>query len=496
MLSYTGRTLQVAYVLGIIIVGNGMTNMRRDSGNKKRTIAKTLGDIYKTVSPEPLETREDLRVFYRGDINSVRGGDIVKAIQFDLDQAYGGAYCKACLYGHAGCGKSTELSRLIFLVEDKFETIRFSVLKELDPSAFKPFDILLLMMSELLQHAVKAGLKVPEKLLEGIWEWFATEDTTIRNSRQITTEAAAGVGVPSASWLAKVLGIFGNLKGEMKYAASRERTRTDYRLSRLSELIQLANNLLDKCNEALRKKSSKEWLFIGEDFDKPGIELNALRDLFITYANVFRDIRAHLIFTIPITLIYSHESPRLPFPDANKHCLPDIPVFDRNHQPNQDGRKGIQQILEARVAPDLFEEGQIERLIVASGGNIRDLFTLILESTRNALVKDAKALKLKKDDVNSAISKMRTEYRRKLGISDFDTIQVDYDAKAEKLVEIYNGNPVAAQIPDNVTYTLLHARAVQEFNGERWFGVHPLVVDILREQEKIQSSSGGTSGGT
>lgn len=465
-------------------------------------LATNLNEIYKTVAPEPLEKKDELEAFYRGSINQVRGGDIVEALQLDLNQSYGGAYYKGCLYGHAGCGKSTELSRLIFRVEDKFRAIRFSVLKELDPAAFKPFDVLLLIMSELLEQATKsqkeggAGLKVPERLLENIWRWFDAEDTAIKSSRQMTVETAAGVGIPNASLLSKVLGIFGSLRGEMKYAASREETRVRYRLSRLSDLIGLVNDLLDECNQALRKKSGKEWLFIGEDFDKPGIEPNALKDLFINYANVFRDIRAHLIFTIPITLIYSHESTRLPFPDSNKHCLPDIPVFDRNHQPYTEGRKGVREILEARIAPTLFDNGEIDRLIVASGGNIRDLFTLILEAARQALVKRTNARRIERDDVDFAISKMRTEYRRKLGVSDYDTIQVDYQAKANRLVEIYENNPVAMQIPDHITYALLHARAVQEFNGERWFGVHPLVVDILQEQGKLQSPTGGTSGGT
>ena len=53
-------------------------------------------------------------------------------------------------------------------------------------------------------------------------------------------------------------------------------------------------------------------------------------------------------------------------------------------------------------------------------------------------------------------------------------------------------------MPDPILHSLLNSRAVQEFNGERWFGVHPLVVDILIEQEMLKSPPGGGAvpGGT
>jgi hypothetical protein len=77
-----------------------------------------------------------------------------------------------------------------------------------------------------------------------------------------------------------------------------------------------------------------------------------------------------------------------------------------------------------------------------------------------------------------------------LGESVFDEAKVTYDNKAALLVRIYNQDPTA-KIPNAVLHSLLHARAVQEFNGKRWFGVHPLVVDILHAQDKIKASVDG-----
>jgi hypothetical protein len=65
-----------------------------------------------------------------------------------------------------------------------------------------------------------------------------------------------------------------------------------------------------------------------------------------------------------------------------------------------------------------------------------------------------------------------------------------------ELSAFYNGDQ-EAQVTDAVVYSLLRSRAVQEFNGSRWFGVHPLVVDILVKQEEIaRPQTGGVPGGT
>jgi hypothetical protein len=96
------------------------------------------------------------------------------------------------------------------------------------------------------------------------------------------------------------------------------------------------------------------------------------------------------------------------------------------------------------------------------------------------------------DDAKAAISKMRGEYTRRLGQSPYDTKEIPYSAKSSRLVGVYNNAP-DNEIPDPVLYSLLRGRAIQEFNGDIWFGVHPLVVDILKEQQHLKPQDrGGT----
>ncbi|MSR56634.1 MAG: hypothetical protein EXS05_03040 [Planctomycetaceae bacterium] len=457
--------------------------------------ATSIREIYKFLQPTPLLTRQDLDDFYSVRVNRVRGQDVVARFKLALERTAGKGFYKAFLVGHSGVGKSTELTRLICDVEDNFRALRFSATRELDPGSFQPFDILLLILADAVEVAAKprneGGLDatIPDALLEELWNWFASENETTKAATHKSAEFAAGFGVPKDSWCAKILGLFAHLKGEVKYASSREKERVEYRLNRLATLIDVANRLLDFCNRTLRNDRKREWLFIGEDFDKPGIRPELIRQLFITYSNVFKDLRTHLIFTIPAALANSSQAPQLPFPSDRILFIPDTPVYRQDHQPHNEGRRALVAIVKQRVDPKLFKRGQIMRLDVASGGNLRDLFALINEAADHAILRGDQMLG--REDVDAAINRMRAEYLGRLGISQFDEEEaITYERKAERLVSLHGRDP-NAQVPDAVLYSLLRSRAVQEFNGKRWYGIHPLVVDILKEQGKLTPDEEG-----
>ncbi len=460
--------------------------------------ATTLEDVYQTLSPEPLLDEKQLHAFYKEQINTVRGGDRVAHIALGLKRAYGGAFYKAFMMGHPGVGKSTELTRLSRQMRDKFHTIRFSAVSDLDAAGFKPFDVLLVMMTRVVEETKKVTQQQPsDRLLDAIQRWFATEKIVDTKKTETEVSASAGAGPKADSLWATLLGLFAQVKGEIKYTADRKREVTEYRLHRLSSLIDLVNNALDECNSMLREYDNCEWLFVGEDFDKPGIPFEQTESLFLNYANIFKDLHTHLIFNIPISLVYSERAAQLPFSGERIHCIPDTPVFHPDHTPHQAGRDALRAVLEARVVPKLFAEGQMTKLIVASGGNLRDLFQMTAQAADNAIL--GQRSQIGAADAEAAINNLRTEYERRLGESPFDEEKVNkitYEMKAERLKSIYACDPVA-KVPAPVLYSLLRARAVQEFNGTRWFGVHPLVVDILQAQGKLTASKEGqVPGGT
>jgi hypothetical protein len=461
------------------------------------TPATQLSEIYRTLQPGPLKTLEELRIFYAEGINAVRGGDKMQRLKLRLNRAYHDRIpFKACVMGHRGVGKSTEISRLLAQVAELFQPIRFSAVSVLDPGSFKPLDVLLVMMAEVAEQTAKpiaeggAGKRPSEARLREIWEWFATEKAT----RELATHAAVslegGAGAKEDSLWGKVLGLFATLKGEIKFASTRKTEVVEYRLSRLDDLITVANRLLDECNGLLREATGKQWLLVGEDFDRAGIPNARIEELFITYANIFQELRSHLIFTLPISLYYSAKATRLPFASDCSFVIPDTSMFKPDHTPNPEGQLAVAGALQARMNLQLIEPASLNRLIVSSGGNLRDLFSLVNYAADGAAIRNA--TQINAADADAAIVNLRSDYERRLGQSPYDPEEISYGDKADLLQRIYAGDKVA-QMTNPTLYALLNARSVQEFNGQRWFGVHPLVVDTLVAQKHLPTGAPGGS---
>jgi len=452
-----------------------------------------LADFAKTLSPAPLRDPKELAAFYEPELNRVRGEDKVRRLKLALEQYHGSSYYKLFLYGHSGAGKSTELTRLTESCAELYRPVRFSALREFDPSSVKAFDVLLIMMIKLSEQAAlpedKGGIgwQPPERLAQRIWEWFGDETKTLTTEMSAEAIAEAGLGLDSDSWWGKLFGVYARLKGEMKFASQRKNEVIEYRMNRLADLLDLFNEFLAECNNELRKHERKEWLFLGEDFEKL-INPALPEELFIRYANAFSMLDCHLIFTIPVGLAYSH-SGQLPFAVES---IPDAPVYDGEHQRHEAGFAALAGMLARRVSPERFEKRQMERLIVASGGYLRDLLSLVQEAAYNALLREPPGAAISAEDVDGAVRKQRQRIVLRLGEDPYSEEPESYDEKVKRLMAIYERDP-RSRAPDSVLYELLRARAVQEFNGEGRFGVAPLVVDILKQQEVLESDAPGGS---
>ncbi|MCM1985012.1 hypothetical protein [Lyngbya confervoides] len=224
--------------------------------------------------------------------------------------------------------------------------------------------------------------------------------------------------------------------------------------------------------------------------DAFGPRLQTTRATSLEDGNIFQELSTHLIFSVPIALYYSAEAPRLPFGDASSFVIPDTPVYLQTHEENTGGRAAIQAVLSARMDENLCESGQLMRLIVACGGNLRDLFTLVTYAAESTQIRNA--TQISEADVTGAVLNLRSDYERRLGQSPFDIDPVPYAEKVRLLQRIYEGDQ-DTQIPTPALYSLLTSRAVQEFNGQRWFGLHPIVVDILKKQKHLpEDAKGGT----
>ncbi|MEM6645534.1 MAG: hypothetical protein AAF730_04700 [Bacteroidota bacterium] len=446
--------------------------------------AQTLLEIYNNISNEPLMQPAELKAFYRPAVNAVRGLDQTARMHFKLLQSYEGLRARSFLVGHSGVGKSTEMTRLIFSpeIQDKFEVIRFSAARVFNPVGLHPFDVILYMMGALIQRTTELlGPETggqPEKLYEDILAWMGRDETEALVKRSYIDGSQAKIGVDTGP-LGMLLSVFGVLKREQQFSYD-ETTRTiDYNVRRISDLLNLCNRLLDACSGMLRLKNKKEWLILGEDFDKREISTDSILALFIENGLIFDQLRVHYVFSLPVALCYSTLAAELPLRGDAIYNIHDTPVFHQDHTPHEAGRNAVRAILEARVNLDLLDDDALERLIVASGGNLRNLFSLLVNASEAPLLNGTERITL--PDVTRAVNGLRNDYRNRLGTGPYEKTKIAYEDKAKRLLSIYHGDEAAA-VPDDILFALLRARAVQEFNGERWFGVHPLVVEVLRAQ--------------
>ena len=456
--------------------------------------AETLDRFWESLLHEPLHDKKELDAFYCQEVNAVRGEDRLPDLKQKLYRAHGGRHFRAFLAGHSGCGKSTELARFSLAVADRFRVIRFSAKDELHPSSAKPFDVLILMMIRMTEEIRKlqsGGLKwePPNDLLQKTLDWFAGETVKKTETNEVKGSAEASAGISGDSLWSKLLGLSAKLKGEIKYSSERKKEVIDYRVARLSELSDLVNQFLDACNEQLRGlEGQREWLFLGEDFEK-FLDSEIPRTFFVREAALFKTLRTHLIFTIPVDLAWHAQGTSLPFP---VFPIYDIPVYTKNNEPHKEGRAALRELLGKRINLNLFEAPhQLDRLIVASGGHLRDLLDLVNDATDRVLIETPPGAKIGKRHCTKAITKKQQEVLLRLGESPYET-GIEWKDRAACLVAIYKHDS-DHEVANKVTHSLLRSRAVQHFNGEGRFAVAPMVVSILMRQGEIKpaDSPGG-----
>lgn len=451
--------------------------------------ANKLSAVRDVLLPRPLELEEQQ---FHISMDNVRGGLALSSLAEEVLSSYDSIWFKSFITGHSGVGKSTEIIRLIDAVSGSFLPLRFSVNSELDSGAFKPFDVLIIIVLVLVETAAKpqseggVDYKAPEALLRRFLRWFAEEKNLSEISATADLAFSLGdKGGQAAAFWDVFLSFLPGIKGELRYSSSRKALIVDYRLQRLSTLIQITNEIIEDIQAVTRDRQRKEWLLIGEDFDKAGIPHDLVEALFVANANLFQELKISFLFTLPIALAYSENLVRLPY---RARPIYDTPVYNEDHSPNIEGRQALTDVLSVRMDMDLFDSNQAHRLIVASGGNLRDLFDLVKEAARIAI--SQKTTRIGANETTAAINFQRQEQRRRLGPSSSDKGEITYPEKAAILTRIYNGDP-DAKIATPIVLSLLRSRNLLEFNGEGRFGVPPLVVDILIDQRRLPAGSPG-----
>lgn len=452
--------------------------------------AKKLDDFHKVLSLQPLMSQEEIDRWYEPSLNDVRSEHplVIKLAQKLRDRLDEPNHFHAFVYGHLGCGKSTELTRLALRLAPRedgkgYLPVRISATSELAPAGFKPLDILLLILARFSEEVRKREYEPGEAVVKRVWEWFLAERRTLSLTTSKEVGGGAGMGVDAKSIWANLLGVFAEIRGYLKLSSLETSEKEEYSIKFLKSLTSALNDFLADCDKALPE--GQKWLLMFEDFDKVP-NRKTVEELFVGHGPTIDQLQVHAVFTIPAALAYAKQNAGLPFV---AYPLYDTPVFDRNHRPHAEGRAAMRSLLARRVDLSLFEsEHQVDRIIVASGGHPRDLFQMADEAAESARLKDREIVAAK--DVTWAIAQRRRQTYLRLGEDPFEVPVVKSDEKLARLKQLYD-DPSPQGLPDHVLYSLLSGRLIGEFNGDGWFGVPPLVVDILIEFKIFERGSPG-----
>ncbi|MBL8233398.1 MAG: hypothetical protein JNL98_33185 [Bryobacterales bacterium] len=438
---------------------------------------------------EPLEPGDDRFV----DFDGVRGVAVQSRMLRFLEAANADrSYAHIAFAGHRGGGKSTELYRVVESVEKHGHITLFAkVTDEADSKEVSFSDVFRLMIRKLEERfghlaATHAGV---EAAFHTVARWF--EETTelkqeqVERTLQLGLDIAAGgnvdaegeAGAPGAkvkfkTGLGRILAAIG----------IQRQSRTTERQEIRRKIEQYPDALLENLNLLLSEIRAtgevQRLLFVLDNVDRYVPEV--VNDVFLRNAGLFTAVEAHLIFTVPISLLYN------PVEDAVSEryqtlTLPMLPVFlSKTRTVNADVVDRIEEAVYRRVAETLFVSREVVRgLIVASGGCWRDLLRLIQSALMETITRVGEA------EASRAVRVVRGEFTRPITRAHYGVLaSVHLDKRID---------------PTRNNQWLLFHRVVLEYNGDGWVDVHPLVeatdefAEALANERRARSLPGGST---
>jgi energy-coupling factor transporter ATP-binding protein EcfA2 len=423
--------------------------------------SKIMAQMLNAFNPsEPLEAGDRAYV----DCTSVRGDeDIIRQLGNRITQA-NQPTCH--LYtGHRGAGKSTELRRLKqYLEKETFFVVYFEADEEdIDPQNIEYVDILLACTRRLLKDLGTAKAEPIRDWLHNYYLDLGDLMSTELTLDTITLEAA--------------LPIFSKLTASIKAEPTQRATIRAKVNPHTVTLLEALNKFINSASKKL-PEGKKKLAVIMDNLDRiPLIFNNNSRSnhesIFIDRADQLQQLNCHVIYTVPIALLYSKWANEVQTTYGETPILPMVMVRDASGDIVNEGIDKLKEALFKRastarpngeIGKTMFESQQtVEKLCLASGGHIRELMQMAQESVNLAV-----DLPISERFVNRAISKLRAIYQR--------TIE---EAEWALLVHV---NQTGTILNDNEHRSLLQRRCILEYrstNGDgevaTFYRAHPLV---------------------
>lgn len=372
---------------------------------------------------------------------------------------------KVIFAGHVGTGKSTLLARFAQEMTEAGKFVAFFSIADLvEMSKVDHVYVLYSIALVLMKKAKEESVAMPPLLQKSIDEWFLTTKTKTY-SDGLKSEFSAGME------------LFKMLSAKLhKEDSFREEVKITYSPN--------VRSLIDKVNEIsgiIQASTGKEILVIIDDLDK--LTINDARSIYHDNLNNLLAPTIPIILTVPIAIVRDPEisgSLRL-LGEPQLLTVPKFYAQDDAHQsdaqPVAENVQILRDLVEKRIDPDLIEEAALDRMVLCSGGLLRELVRLAQQCCEECLskIEDNPDVEVKIDDeiLTVAIKVLRNGFARILGTDDYKILKSVYQ----------DFTPPNTKEPNFLS--LLHNLCVLEYeNDDLWYDLHPIVVDLL-ERKKI-----------
>ena len=434
-----------------------------------------LADLYNMFDPfEPLPAGDDRYV----ECQSVRGDE---DIRIDLGNKILRSRPTTCqLYsGHRGGGKSTELRRLTEHLEKQgFFVVYFEADEEdVEPEDTQYSDILLACTRRILEKL--KGQADPSPLttwLKARWDELKelalseVEFDKLELSVQISQFAKLSANVRSVPSLRHQI-----------------RQKIDpYTVT----LIEALNEFIDNAKKNLPNGAQK-LAVIADNLDRIVLIPNEAtkrtnhEEIFLDRSEQLRKLDCHLVYTVPISLVYSDRAADLRELYGQVHVLPMVMLQDQNENIHPPGMKVLREAIAKRVrkvAPNLDLETQVfenakalEGLCLMSGGHVRNLMLLTQEAIANTMI-----LPIRTRAVRRAITSARDTYRRTVEDNQWQLL-----ARVSHKKSLINEDECRSLMLNRCLLEYVYYD--EEGEKQRWYDVHPLIRGIAEFKEALGS---------
>ena len=444
--------------------------------NQKIDIEELLTNLYNSFDPfQPLPAGDPLYV----DCKKVRGdGDVL----VDLGRKIKRSNRMTCqLYaGHRGAGKSTELLRLKqHLESQKIFVVYFAAdEQDIDAEDAEYTDILLACTRHLLQDL--KDVAEPNSVVNWLKDrWQELKDLALT---EIDFEKAT---------IDVKISAFAKLTANLRAVPTlRQQIRQKINPHTVT-LIKVLNDFIDDAKKNL-PNGCTELAVIVDNLDRivPVIQEDKRTNhdhIFIDRSEQLKALNCHIIYTVPISMVYSHRAAYLREFYTAPQVLPMIMVQKPDGSKYEPGFEKIKELIIKRVekfAPnisletDLFDsEETLNQLCIMSGGHVRNLLLLI-----QSAFDYTDDLPIPRNAIRRSITDARDIYRK----------TVD-DNQWIRLAEV----AFSREVPNDDNYrSLMFNRCILEYcyyddEGEkrRWYDVHPLIKGTPEFKKAVESIS-------